>query len=315
VSIDLVRRGAGELVGTALVVGAAVGGAKAATGIGAPPYLVLVIATLATAGAVLVTLFAIGPLSGGHVNPAVTASMVATGKMPVDEGAMYVFSQLIGGFIGALGATAVWPQQAVIGAGSGTLDAKAYGAEVIATCLLVGAVHAVVRGGNSSRLPVIVPAAVVTGSLTAPFGMANPAIALAAGLVSGDLGAASVVPLVVLEIAFASLVAIGVGVLYGNLDASAPTGPRAFEVRLDPGLDRQVRDHLVGAVRAAVRPQDVVVGDEQGCRIVLDQASDEVVDTVRRRIDTVIELSPIEHQLRDVDVELVPLAVAGRLAP
>src|ERR1700676_1211051 len=46
--------------------------------------------------------FAYGPVSGGHMNPAVTVGVLAAGAMRVGEAAGYIVSQLIGGFAGAL---------------------------------------------------------------------------------------------------------------------------------------------------------------------------------------------------------------------
>src|SRR5438105_531449 len=45
--------------------------------------------------------------SGGHLNPAVTASFVVTGKMTISEGLAYWIAQLAGGVIAALAAYAV----------------------------------------------------------------------------------------------------------------------------------------------------------------------------------------------------------------
>lgn len=48
-------------------------------------------------GLVLMSMiFAVGRISGAHVNPAVTISMVATGKQKIESGAAYVIFQLIG---------------------------------------------------------------------------------------------------------------------------------------------------------------------------------------------------------------------------
>jgi glycerol uptake facilitator-like aquaporin len=245
------------------------------------------------------------------VNPAVTVSMVATGKMPLDEAAVYVVGQLIGGFIGAMAANAIWQQQLVVGAGSGNLNAEAYAAEVIATCGLVGAIHASVRGGNGNRLPVVVPAAVVAGSLAAPFGMANPAVALAAGVIGGGLAVGSILPLVLLELAFAGIVAIAVALLYANRDASVVAGPQAFVVQLGTSLTADMQDDVYTAIATALRPQDVVVCSGGECKIILDGASEEAVEAVRHRIETVIEFTIATHQLTQVDFDLVPLTTGG----
>jgi len=45
--------------------------------------------------------YCIGPVSGCHINPAVTASMWAAGRMPLGDAIAYVVAQLIGGIIGA----------------------------------------------------------------------------------------------------------------------------------------------------------------------------------------------------------------------
>jgi MIP family channel proteins len=51
--------------------------------------------------------FAYGPLSGGHMNPAVTIGVLAVGAMRASDAAGYVISQLIGGTLGALLLSAV----------------------------------------------------------------------------------------------------------------------------------------------------------------------------------------------------------------
>jgi aquaporin Z len=46
--------------------------------------------------------YAIGPVSGCHINPAVTVAMVAAGRMRTDTAIGYIVSQLVGGIVGAL---------------------------------------------------------------------------------------------------------------------------------------------------------------------------------------------------------------------
>jgi aquaporin Z len=46
--------------------------------------------------------YAVGPVSGCHLNPSVTAAVWAAGRMRTDEAIAYIVSQLVGGFIGAL---------------------------------------------------------------------------------------------------------------------------------------------------------------------------------------------------------------------
>ena len=45
--------------------------------------------------------YAIGPISGCHVNPAVTLGFIASGRMKLDEGVAYLVAQFAGGIVGA----------------------------------------------------------------------------------------------------------------------------------------------------------------------------------------------------------------------
>lgn len=51
---------------------------------------------------IAVMVAALGAISGGHFNPAVTAGFVATGRMPVRMGAMYAGAQLAGAALASL---------------------------------------------------------------------------------------------------------------------------------------------------------------------------------------------------------------------
>lgn len=51
--------------------------------------------------AVLAMAYAIGPISGCHINPAISISMLAAGKMNAQDTLMYVVAQVLGGIVGA----------------------------------------------------------------------------------------------------------------------------------------------------------------------------------------------------------------------
>ena len=73
-------------VGSAVIAGSVVGNLGVALAFG----LVL-----------LVLAYAIGDVSGCHVNPAVTVGVLAAGKMPAREAIIYIVAQCIGAIIGA----------------------------------------------------------------------------------------------------------------------------------------------------------------------------------------------------------------------
>jgi aquaporin Z len=95
-SPSLARSVAAEFVGTALLVflavGAAVGGIDTVGPVGVALAFGLVLLALA---------YAIGPISGCHVNPAVTLGVLLAKGMTAIEAAYYWLAQLAGGIAGA----------------------------------------------------------------------------------------------------------------------------------------------------------------------------------------------------------------------
>ncbi|CAB3397718.1 unnamed protein product [Caenorhabditis bovis] len=64
-------------------------------------------AALAHGFTIFIIVTALGHISGGHFNPAVSWAVVGTGKLPIHHFPFYMFSQLLGGFCGALLTAAV----------------------------------------------------------------------------------------------------------------------------------------------------------------------------------------------------------------
>jgi aquaporin Z len=98
------RKLAAELVGTAILVFIAVGTATETFGFNlfGSSYAAGVATTALAFGLVLIALvYAIGPISGCHVNPAVTLGFMASGRMKISEGVSYIVAQVIGGIAGA----------------------------------------------------------------------------------------------------------------------------------------------------------------------------------------------------------------------
>jgi aquaporin Z len=93
-----------EFVGTAMLVVVAVGVATESFGfkLHGLSYSAGVVATAFAFGLVLVALvYAIGPISGCHINPAVTMGFLSTGRMKIQEGLAYMVAQVAGGIAGA----------------------------------------------------------------------------------------------------------------------------------------------------------------------------------------------------------------------
>lgn len=89
-----------EAFGTAVLVFVGCGSVVLAGWGAAAPLGFLPIA-LAFGLAVTAMAYGIGPVSGCHINPAVTAAVWSSGRMSTGEAVQYVIAQVIGGFIGA----------------------------------------------------------------------------------------------------------------------------------------------------------------------------------------------------------------------
>jgi len=101
----MARKLGAELLGTALLVFFGVGVATLSFGFGTSgsSFAAGVVATALTFGLVLLALaYALGPISGCHVNPAVTLGALLAGRIKVNEAIGYWVAQFVGGIVGAL---------------------------------------------------------------------------------------------------------------------------------------------------------------------------------------------------------------------
>ncbi len=191
-----------ELVGTFILVfvgcSVAVAGALQRP-IAGPPYDSLAVA-LAFGVALLVVAAAIGHVSGGHVNPAVTIGQAAIGRFPWSQVPGYLAAQLGGAILAAL---AVWicfgdpandqANLAATGLADGVSVLRGLITETLITFVLVFVVGLVatdprVPSSNIAAIAVgfaLAAAVFVGGPLTG--GGVNPARALGPMLVSGQL--------------------------------------------------------------------------------------------------------------------------------
>jgi aquaporin Z len=93
---SLVRRLTAEVFGTFLLVFGVVGAALWYNGEAKPLVVGLAVGIAVLAGA-----YAVGHVSGGHFNPAVTLGAAAAGRMPWVNVLPYIAAQLVGGLVAA----------------------------------------------------------------------------------------------------------------------------------------------------------------------------------------------------------------------
>ena len=100
---DRWRIGIAEAIGTMILVAGGVGTAVLATGNFFPRGSVGVLGVAFAFGfSLLVAAYAIGSISGCHINPAVTLGLWIIGKTRTRELPFYIVGQLVGGIVGAL---------------------------------------------------------------------------------------------------------------------------------------------------------------------------------------------------------------------
>jgi glycerol uptake facilitator-like aquaporin len=144
--------------------------------------------TLATAAMLLVLVSVLGPVSGAHMNPAVTLVAVMRHQLSIGDGTAYVAAQLVGGFLGLLLAHAMfemplWELGVKVRSGPGQ-----WLSEGVATFALVLSIIGGVRH-KPDWLPAIVAAVITAGYwFTASTSFANPAITLARALTNSFSG-------------------------------------------------------------------------------------------------------------------------------
>jgi aquaporin Z len=101
----MTRKLAAESVGTLILVFFAVGVATLSFGFGATgtSFAAGVVATALAFGLTLLALaYVLGPISGCHVNPAVTMGALLAGRISLVEAVGYWIAQFVGGILGAL---------------------------------------------------------------------------------------------------------------------------------------------------------------------------------------------------------------------
>jgi len=172
-----------EFLGTAFLVAAAVGsGIMAERLSGGNIALALLANTIATGAALVALLFTFGPISGAHLNPAVTLAFATEKALTWTQAWAYIAAQLFGGIAGTVVAHLMFGLPAVSisqHARSGRAQSLS---EFVATFGLVSVIWGCLRA-RSASLPFAVGAYITAAYwFTASTSFANPAVTLARSL-------------------------------------------------------------------------------------------------------------------------------------
>lgn len=176
------RRLTAEALGTLLLVAAVVGSGIMAERMTADAGVRLLANTLATASMLLVLVTILGPVSGAHLNPAVTLVFALRRTLRPAAAGATVAAQLAGGLLGTLLAHAMFERPLIELATTSRTGPGQWLSEGVATFALV----AVILGGLRTRpamLPALVALTIAAAYwFTASTSFANPAVTIARGL-------------------------------------------------------------------------------------------------------------------------------------
>jgi glycerol uptake facilitator-like aquaporin len=181
VTPDLLRRAVAEAVGAGLLVLAVIGSGIAASRLSPDDVgLQLLQNALATAGALVAIILALGPVSGAHLNPVVTLAVRAAGGVDNREVGAYVVAQVAGGAAGAVIANLMFSLPAIELSTQVRSSGGLWLGEVVAAFGLVLVVLGVVRSTWPAAAPFAV-AAYIGGAyyFTSSTSFANPAVTVA----------------------------------------------------------------------------------------------------------------------------------------
>jgi len=180
--VTLARKLVAEGLGTALLVAAVVGSGIMAQSLAKDPAVALLCNTLATGAALVAILLVFGPISGAHLNPAVTACMAMTRGITPRDAVGYITAQLGGAIAGAILANAMFDLEPISLATTARTGFPKLLSEGVATFGLVGVVIAVGRT-RVQAAPFAIAAYIVAAYwFTASTSFANPAVTIGRAL-------------------------------------------------------------------------------------------------------------------------------------
>jgi glycerol uptake facilitator-like aquaporin len=181
--MTLLRRSAAETLGSAFLLAGVVGSGIMAERLSGGNHAIALLAnTLATGGVLMCLIAALGPISGGHFNPAVSFADALRGGLPWREVPAYVSAQLFGAMVGVAAANAMFGFRLFFISHQIRTGPTQWLAEFVATFGLLLVIWGCVRS-RSLFIPFAVAAYIVAAYwFTASTSFANPAVTIARSL-------------------------------------------------------------------------------------------------------------------------------------
>lgn len=176
----MVRRVAAEALGTAFLLATVVGSGIMGERLAGGNVAIALLANSVATGAILIALIlALAPISGAHLNPAVTLAMAVQGSFPWREMPAYIAAQVFGAFAGVAAAHLMFDLPLF----SASVHVRQGGSQLCSEFIATFGLLLVIWGSSRSQPPVAAFAvgAYITAAywFTASTSFANPAVTLA----------------------------------------------------------------------------------------------------------------------------------------
>jgi len=181
--VSLARRAVAEILGTAMLLAAVVGsGIMAERLSGGNVALTLMANTIATGAALIALILTFGPISGAHLNPAVTLSLALHSEIGWRDAVVYVVAQIVGAIGGVVTANLMFGLPPIVFSSRTRTGAAQIFSEFVATLGLVLVIR--ICATLQPRMIAFAVAAYIAAAywFTASTSFANPAVTLARSL-------------------------------------------------------------------------------------------------------------------------------------
>ena len=197
------RRTIAEIVGTATLLLVVIGSGVMATNLSKDVGVQLTINSAATGLILYILITLLGPISGTHFNPVVTAIQLFKKNITASLAAAYLVAQLVGAVIGVALANFIFNLPIIEISQKDRTGAELFVSEILATAGLVFIIFTAIAQKSEAKIPVLVGAYISAAYFfTSSTSFANPAVTVARTLSDSFAGIApgSVAPFIAAQI-------------------------------------------------------------------------------------------------------------------
>jgi hypothetical protein len=173
----MIKKLAGEFLGTALLVSIVVGSGIMATNLSEDVGIQLLINTISTVFGLAVLIQILGPISGAHFNPAVTMMDLIQKRTKVMTFIQYAIAQTLGAITGAIVANAMFSHPLIEISTKARSGGNQYLGEIVATAGLILIINLMIHQEKTALIPLIVASWIGSAYFfTSSTSFANPAV-------------------------------------------------------------------------------------------------------------------------------------------